>query len=53
MAQILREQGPYAALEAIKAAVAAAVPPWTRRPVDPWQDTAQTVCFRTMPAWMG
>jgi len=52
MAQILRELGPYAALAAIKAAVAATTPPWTRRPVDPWTDQAVTMCFHALPVWM-
>lgn len=48
MAQILREQGPYAALAAIKAACAAAVPAWLRPPVDPWINTADTTIIPTI-----
>ena len=51
MTQILREQGPLAALRAIQELVRGLTPPDRRPPVDPWNRCAETMCFRAVPVW--
>lgn len=51
MTQILRDQGPRAALAAIQALIGALVPPWERPAVDPWSDGV-TLMFGAVPAWL-